>query len=233
VGNTDTKWDQLQSRFKNSWLGLALLTVIALVVAATQLGDSTKKLIEWVRPIPAPQALIQSVSVEPLPQYRDWPRPTGAAAIYPGGAIVRFVARHDGKGDDGEKTINLYGLDLKVTHDPQIACPFKPTGDDIRGAGEGPLREFIVLLSNGKVEAVQRKEQRSGPVARGRSDNLLELEPRFPLVLRKGEDPEQIIVNVAAVDLGHYQVGLSMRYTSRTEVKTADITSVSFCKPQR
>src|SRR5262249_5899917 len=150
-------------------------------------------------PIPAPEALIQSVSVERLPQYRDLPNPAGAQSIYPGGATVRFVARHDGKGDE---TISISSLDVKVAQDAQAPCPFKLTADDIQGAGEGPLREFDVLLSGGKVKAVQRKEQRNGPVMRGRSDNLLDIEPRFPLVLRKGEDPEQIIVNFAALDSG-------------------------------
>ena len=232
-----TKWDQLQDRFKNSWIGLTVLGLTALAVALSQLSDSAKKLVEWLRPTPvvnisAPVAdvLVPAVLIEPLQHYRELAKLAGSEAIYPGGAVIRFNASQNGNGDD---PISIDGLNLMVSSDdPQKPCPFKRTVDGYRGGGVGSfLRQFDVHVNGGKIEAVQRVEGPDTPPRRGDSENLLDLGSVLPIVLRKGEDPEIIIIRIAARDDGRYRyrAGLSMRYTNRTGLKTKDLGSVSFC----
>jgi hypothetical protein len=230
MDNAKTKWEQVQSRFKNSWLGIIVLSLIAFAVFLTQIGDSVKKLNEWIRPAPVADLRYQPVFIEPLDKFRDLVTSPGADAIYPGGAKVRFNLTHDGR-DDG--VININSLDVTVAHEPRFSCPYRLTGDRIYGAGESPLRQFDVFMSGGKIEAVERKEQRNGPVMRGRSNNLLDLDPPLPLVLHKtGDDTESILIIFHQDDPGRYKIGLSLRYTNRNGFKTADVASLAICDSQ-
>jgi len=226
-----TKWEQLQSRFKNSWFGIIVLALIALAVFLSQVGDATKKVIDWIRPLPAADLWVQPMPprIEPLEQFRELVKSAGPDTIYAVGATFHFGLQHDGT---GEEVISINSLDVRVdAYDPRAGCPYTLTGDRIFGAGEAPLRVFDVRMSRGRVEAVQRKDQRNGPIMRGRSNNLLDIEPPLPLVLRKTEI-EKIIVTFIVDDAGRYRIGLSIRYTNRNGPKTAEIPSVAICKPQ-
>src|ERR1700750_331651 len=53
TGMSDTKWDQLQTRLKNSWIGIVILALVAIAAVVAQFGDSVKKVSEWMGPAPA------------------------------------------------------------------------------------------------------------------------------------------------------------------------------------
>ena len=171
--------------------------------------------------------------IEPLQQYRELAKPSGSEAIYPGGAVVRIDASHDGSGDE---KISVVSLDLKVGPDEsQAPCPFKRTGDGLRGGGVG----FILAA----VRRVRGRRKNRSSAAKGRAQQaaaawqqrefLLDLGEVLPIVLRKGEDPETMIIRIAQQDDGRYRANLSMRYTNRTGLKTKDLGFVSFCMSGR
>jgi hypothetical protein len=235
-----TEWDRFQERFKNSWIGIAILAAVSLVgavctmlVGLNQLGFPVKDRIEraWPKLEPAADILIQDVVIKPIDEKRHLAEPASAQTILPGGAIVSFDARHNAKGDEA---ISINGLDVRVTaYETNVPCPHQPTGDGIRGAGTGAPRVFQVWLAGGKVDAVQLTQERGAPPMHGRSDDLLALDPPFWLVLRKGEDPEKIVVRFVAVDYGLYRLDLSMRYSNNKRSETVKIASVAFCKPRK
>ena len=225
-----TKWERLQRRFQNSWPGIAILALIALAAFVTQVGDLVQRVHEWIRPEPVADLKIESNTIQPLEKFRDLVTSSGPGTIYPVGALVGFSITHDG---GGEEVVQINGLDIAVTsYEPQAACPFTLTADQIHGAGEAPLRQFDVLLSHGRVEAVQLKEDRNEPMRRGHSSNLLDIDPPLPLIIKARDDIEEIKIAFYADDPGRYGIDLSMRYTNSAGLKTAHVASVAFCKPE-
>jgi hypothetical protein len=68
---------------------------------------------------------------------------------------------------------------------------------------------------------------------RGRSKNLLDVDPPLPLVVRKaGDDIEKMKVTFIVDDGAQYRIGLSIRYTNREGPKTATIPPATICKPR-
>ncbi len=226
-----TKWEMLQHRFKNSWFGIAILSLIAIVIFLSQIGDSWNKLVTFIRPAPAAELRIQSFQSMPLPQYSSLVSSQGSDTIYPIGAIVRFDLRHVGP---AAETISINSLDVNISYDAQSTCPFELTGDDIFGAGFPPLRVFQVRLSHEGVKAVKWRKNMGAPIMRGRSDNILDLEPPRHIVLRgkDGEDVEAIQIQFVADDPGRYNIGLAASFTNSEGIKEADITSITVCKPR-
>jgi hypothetical protein len=222
-------WEQVQSRFKNSWFGITILALIALAVFLSQVGDSVKKLMDWMPP-PAADLTIERMPIDPLPEYRQLVKAAGPDTVYPGGAMISFGLRHD---RGGEEEITIKSLDVRVdAYEPQGACPYTLTGDNIFGAGERLPREFTVWMSRGKVEEVRRKAQLNGPIMRGRSNNLMDTEPPLRLFVKKtGDETEEFVIRFIQDDPGRYRIGLSTRYTDRNELKSAYIASVAFCRP--
>lgn len=232
MDETKTKWEQLQTRFRNSLPGIIILSLIALGGLVTQVGAALKWISDWVRPEARADLILQQMPVEPLEQYQNVPRIDGAGneAIYPVGAVVKFELRHNLQSSE---EVRVNSLDVEVeAYDPRANCPFELTGDEFRGAGQSELRTFMVVLASGKVEGVQRREDQK-PVMRGRSTNLLNLDPPVVLTLRKqqAESVETIRVKFLAADAARYKVGLSIGYSSQQGLRTQKIAPVAICKP--
>jgi len=225
-----TRWERLQRLFQNSRLGIAILALIAVAAFVTQVGDFVQRVHDWIRPEPAAELKIQSNTVRPLEKYRDLVTASGPGTIYPVGALVSFAMTHDGGGGE---VVQINSLDVAVTsYEAGAACPFTLTADQIHGAGEAPLRQFDVLMSHGRVEAVQLKQDRDGPMRRGHSSNLLDIDPPLPLIIKATDDIEEIKIAFYADDPGRYGIDLSVQYTNSRGSKTAPVASVAFCKPQ-
>ena len=226
-----TKWEMLQHRFKNSWFGIAILSLIAMIIFLSQLGDSWNKLTTLIRPVPAAELRIQAFESKPLPQYSSLVSSQESDTIYPIGAIVRFDLRHVGPADE---TISIGSLDISISYDADSACPFKLTGDSIFGAGFPPLRVFQVRLFHGGIKAVSWKENAESPIIRGSSNNILNMEPPRHIVLygKDHEDVEAIQIQFVADDPGRYNISLAASFTNREGIKKADISSIKVCKPR-
>jgi len=227
-----TRWEQLQTRFKNSWIGIIMLALIALAAVLTQIADSAKKVSESIRPAPAANLRPIAPSITPLDQFSDKVVRVGSDTIYPVGATFDFSLVHDGAGDE---VINIDGLDVRVeAFERGAACPFTLTGDRIFGHGEPPVRVFTVYMADGKVSSVQLKPARNEPMRRGHSNNLLATEDTpTPLRLRKADDEtEAMQVKFIVDDAAQYKIGLSIRYANRNGAKVATIPSVTICKPR-
>jgi len=230
-GTSETRWDWLQRLFKDSWIGTVVLGLVTAVGVLSVFSEQAKKLVWWA---PVSDVSIQGFSVKPLAEYRkDYRNPAtlvGTETVYPVGAILDITAEHNRKGDE---VIRINSLDVKVvSYEPDVSLPFRLTGDQIRGAGTGKyFRQFEVRLSGGRVETVTLTEP-NGPERNGRSHDLLDVDPPFPLVLRKGDDPEILVVELIADDTARYRVSLSMSYTNRKKSKTIEVASVSFCNPR-
>jgi hypothetical protein len=228
-----TRYQRFVDRFQNSWVGIIVLVLIALTAGLAELGDSAKKVIEWVRPAPAPAANLRAIAatIKPLDQFSDKAVRVGSDTIYPVGATFDFNLVHDGP---GEEVINIDGVDVRVdAFEPGAACPFTLTGDRIFGHGELPVRVFTVYMADGKVSAVQFKPAPNEGMRRGHSNDLLATEGApTRLILRKaGEETEAMEVKFVVDDAAQYRIGLSIRYANRNGVKVATIPSVTICKP--
>ncbi|MEA2942341.1 MAG: hypothetical protein QOD09_2870 [Bradyrhizobium sp.] len=229
--NPKTRWDQLQSRFKNSWIGIIILALIALMTAVAQVGNSTKTMIASVRPSPAAELRPITPTVTPLEQFGDKVVGVGPGAIYPIGATLEFKLVHDGLGADD---ISIDGVDVRIdAYDPSAACPFRLAGDRFFGGLEAPVREFTVFLADKKVSSVRYKAAPNEPTRRGHSNDLLATEDSSTwLKVRKNDDTERMKVKFIAEDAAQYRVGLSIRYSNRDGAKAATIPSIAICKPQ-
>ncbi len=227
-----TRWERLQSSFKNSWFGITVLGLIAVAAFLTQVGDSIKRASDWIR-VPLEAGLRQiEPSIEPLDKFRHLVSFVGPEPIFPVGATLQFSLVHN---LEGEEVISIAGLDVSVdSYVSGAMCPFTLTGDRIFGHGEAPLRVFTVHMADGRVSSVQRKEQRNGPIMHGRNSNLLDIDPPLPLVLRKtNDDIEKIVVTFIVDDAAQYRIRLSLRYSNRGGQKTATISSVNICNPRQ
>ena len=172
-----TRWEQLQSQFKNSWIEIIILALIALTAVLAEVGDAAKKVREWIAPAAAANLRPIVPSISPLDQFSDKAVGVGSDTIYPVGAIFAFYLVHDGLGDD---VITFNGIDVRVdTFDPGVVCPFTLTGDRIFGQGEPPARVFTVYMAAGKVDNVQYKPAPDKQMRRGKSNNLLAIEELF------------------------------------------------------
>jgi hypothetical protein len=231
MDDAKTKWERLQSRFKNSWFGIIILALIAVAVSLSQVGDTVKKLGGWVGPTPAAELRVQTNQPEPLDPFRDELKSAGPDTIYPFGATLRFDLRRVGGGDE---QVSINGLYVRVDdYQPRGACPYTMPGDRIFGAGSAPPRVFNVRMSEGKVRAVQRKDEQNGQMYRSVSSNLLDGESPLALRLQKTVDEiETFIVTFIVDDPARYKIGLSIRYTNRNESKTVETPSVAICKPE-
>jgi len=229
VSDANTKWDQLSSRFKNSWIGVVILALIAVAAVFAQFSGLITKI--WEGPPPAADLRRIEPEITPLEKFSDKVTTVGSDTIYPVGATFKFALVHNGA---GEEAINIGGLDVRVDgFDADAACPFSLTGDRIFGAGEAPLRVFTVHMADGKVSSVQYKPAPDERMKRGKSNNLLDTEDAPPLRLRKtGDETEAIKVTFIADDAGRYRLGLSVRYANRDGRKTATIPSATICKPR-
>jgi hypothetical protein len=230
-----TRWEQLQGRFKNSWIGIIILALIALTAVLAQVGDLAKKVSEWIRPAPAANLRPIAPSIKPLDQFSDKAVRVGLDTIYPVGATFDFNLVHDGPGDE---VIIIDGVDVRVdAFEPGVDCPFTLTGDRIFGRGEAPVRVFTVYMADGRVSSVQYKPAPNEGMRRGHSNNLLATEgpegTATRLRLRKaGDETEAMTVKFIVDDAAQYRIGLSIRYENRNGAKVASFPSVTVCKPR-
>jgi len=225
-----SRWDRLQGRFKNSWIGIALLALAAATMFLTQIGESTKKASEWINSTSHAGLDIQTLPNRPLEKFSGLVVALGPNTIFPAGANLSADLRHDHKADE---TISIRSLDVSIdAYDPHGACPYKLSSDRIAGAGANPVKVFVVHLSEGHVDSVERIEQPHGPVRHGRSKNLLELDEPLSLTLKKADDVEPIVVRFVIDDPGRYKVGLSASYTGGSGVSVKAVGSVSMCLPK-
>jgi hypothetical protein len=225
-----TRWDRLQIRFKNSWIGVIILVVVALTAFLVQIGDLARKVSGSIRPVPAAQLRTITPSIKPLDQFSDKAVRVGSDTVYPVGATLDFNLVHDGA---GEEVIIVESIDVRVdAFDPGLACPFALTGDRIFGHGFAPVRVFTVYMANGSVSSVQFKPAPAAPMKRGNSNNLLATEETRLKLEKAGDDIEAIAVTFILEDAARYRIGLSVRYENRNGAQIATIPPVTICKPR-
>ncbi len=188
-----TRWERFQIWFKDSWIGIIILALVAIMASLSQIIDFAGKVSRSIRSTPAAQLLTITPSIKPLDQYRDKVVRVGSDTVYPGGAVFDFNLTHDRA---GEEVIIVDSIDVRVdAFDPGLACPFALTGDRIFGHGFAPVRVFTVYMTNGGVNSVQFKPASDAPMKRGNSSNLLAT-GEVRLKLEKAGDDLRI-------DIGH------------------------------
>ena len=224
-----TRWDEIRRRFQNSWLGVGLAAIAAVVLFSSQLAEGVTTLTKLLWPKPTVSLKIQKTSVAPLPQYARLVPAAAQDAVYPVGARLSFDLRHD---ENSEGEIRISHLNLKIDDYKVTSCPFSITGDRLFGAGTAPVREFIVLLSKAGVTSVQRTDEH-GTISKGNSGDLLSVEPPVAFTLGRSEKDsgESFSVAMTATDPGQYAASLWVTYSTPQAVKEAKVAAVTLCKP--
>jgi S1-C subfamily serine protease len=174
--------------------------------------------------------LIQALRVGPLPQFRDVGIAAAQDPVYPVGAQVEFELRHNGR-DKGEIRINH--IDVKLDdYSKSAACPFTLTGDRFFGAGTAPVKVYNVQVTESGVSSVQYKDP-AGKSHKGKTDDILALDPPVKLTLHKSETDsvETVQIIVRTLDPGQYKLSISLNYTTPKGEKKKKVTSLSICTP--
>ncbi len=230
MGDGGTLYDRLLTSFKNSWLGVVILSLIAVAAVVAQFSGLFAALWIWLFP-PAAELRRIEPEITPLEKFSGNVIRVGSDTIYPVGATFKFGLVHNG---GGEEVIIVEDVDVRVdAFQAGAACPFTLTGDRIFGAGDAPLRVFIVHMADGRVSSVQYKAAPDERMKRGKSNNLLDTENSPPLRLRKANDEtEAMKVTFIADDAAQYRIGLSIRYTNHDGPKTVTIPSATICNPR-
>jgi hypothetical protein len=229
VAETATLFDELQRHLLNSWWGVVLAGTAAAVVFAGKIADALKKLIElfWR---PAAELTIQALRVGPLPEFRHVPVGGARDSVYAVGAQVEFNLRHDGR-DQGE--IRIDHIEVKLDDfGKSAACPFTLTGDHFFGAGSAPVKVYRVGMSESGVTSVQYTDA-AGNLHRGKTDDILALDPPVKLTLHKSEadSVETVQITIWTYDPGLYKLSILLDYSTPKSQEKKKVTSLSICTP--
>jgi hypothetical protein len=226
-----TLWDEFQRQLQNNWWGVAVLAVAAAILFAGKIAEALKKLADAINIFwhPSADLSIQALRVGPMPQFRDLaiaaPDP-----VYPVGAQVEFNLRHNGR-DTGE--IRIDHIEMKLDdYAKEATCPFTLTGDSVFGAGTAPVKVYNVLVSGSGVSSVHYKDP-AGKTHKGKTDDILALDPPVKLTLHKSETDsvETVQILIRALDPGLYKLSVSLRYTTPKGEGEKKVTSFSICTP--
>jgi hypothetical protein len=226
-----TLWDELQRLLENSWLGVAVLAIAAVILFAGKIADAFKKLADAINIFWQPSAdlSVQTLRVGPLPQFRD----VAIAAqelVYPMGAQVEFNLCHDGR-HEGEIRIDRIAVKLD-DYAKQATPPFELTGDRVFGAGRAPVNVYRVLMSGSGVSSVDYEDP-AGKAHKGKTDDILALDPPVRLTLHKSENDsmETVQILIRALDPGLYKLSVSLGYTTPGGEREKKVTSLSIFTP--
>ncbi len=207
-----TLWDRFIRRFKNHWIGVVIMAILASIVAITQFADFFDRTI--LKSQGRPRLKISSLNTPGRLSVLDGHplRRNGDKDVHSGGFKARFSLSHSGK---SKHTIKLTGVRLVVDEyktGENARLAYQPDFDEIIGKGTAKAKTFQASL-NGNLPVKPRWINECGMGQAAKSDNFLDIEPPHVLTFAPEADPgEELEVQVKASKLGFYKVRFKFEY---------------------
>jgi hypothetical protein len=211
----NSRWDRYVLRFKNTWVGVLILVMVAVV---TFLSTSTG-FVDWVynrffakadlviSPLDSGKRLLR------LPGHPLIDRGAPEATVFTGGFRARLSLAHNQKTD---APINVRGVMLKVDEFTPGELPgydYRVNLDEIIGRGITEARVFDVTLSGEKVSSAVWIDENGNPLST-KPENLLDVEPPRVLTLKNKTDiGEELDIRVTPDKPGLYKVRFVFDYS--------------------
>lgn len=232
MNSESSRWDRLQTRFKNSIIGVVVLSLLAGAVFLTNALDIGQRLKDWINP-PVTDLLITKLAganrPQPLDAYDVIKASTGAAAsiaapgIYPRGAKISVDLAHNRLGD---ATIVLRGIKLISQFSPGLNPLYAYEVHSERVIGAGPIKPLVfhVALFGEKVGPAMRviDAKKNLFVISQSNENFLATEEPVLFELNPADDSESIDIEVTAEEPGLYEISFTLTYSVLGEVKTKE-----------
>ena len=230
-----SRWDRLQTRFKNSFMGVVVLSLLAGTVLVTNAFDVGQRLNEWINP-PVADLLVTPLAgpnrPRPLDAYdiiradkgqadKGATASTDAPGVYPRGAKVSVDLAHNRAGN---ATIVLRGIELVSQYTPGLDPVYAYKAHNERVTGAGPIKPLVfhVALFGEEVGPAMRiidAKQNLFAISQSNENFLATDEPEL-FELTPADDAESIDIEVTAEEPGLYEISFVLTYAVLGEVKT-------------
>lgn len=213
---TDTgyRWDQSVKRFKNTLVGVLILSIVA---AVTFLSASTD-LVDWlenrffakadleISSLATGNRLIRLPGRPLLESGPDQPH------IFAGGFRSRISLEHN---KQTTNPIRVTGIRISVDEFLPGNLPqyrYRVNLDEIIGRGTGQVRVFQTYLSGKTQSGAEWIDEKGNPQA-AKTDNLLDIDPPKVLTLQSEADTgEELDITVMAEEQGLYKIRFVFDY---------------------